>query len=146
MGAAERLIRKINALEKAINPSIKESIDRNKGVLIDDQTDQMDSGKDSLNISFVPSYADSTKQYKRRKGQPTNRVTLKDTGDLYRSIQIDTTTTQAIITANVEYFKYLVTHYENNVILGIQSDLMKDFIIKYTKPILKQNWQTIISR
>ena len=128
-----------------INKSIQNSISTNKAVLIEQQTGgQFDKGQDSQGIQFVPKYAFSTKVAKRRKGQPTDRVTLKDTGKLYNNIEIQAQTTQAIITANVEYFKYLVAHYDKNTILGIQTEAMKDFLNKFTLPEIEKNFKTII--
>ncbi len=53
--------------------------------------EQLFEGFDSTGRSLVSiggEYADSTKDRKRRKGQPINRVTLKDTGDFYRSFEV----------------------------------------------------------
>lgn len=146
MDAVDRFIRTIKELESSVFPTLKNTIDRNKGVLLDKQEDQLDDGKDSLGISFIPSYAESTIKTKKRKGQPTDRVTLKDTGDLYRSLNIETNSNQMIITANVEYFKYLVRHYDSNIILGLEKEFLRDFIIKYFKPELLRTWRQIIRR
>ena len=147
MGVVADFIRKLKVLEESINLSLQQSVDSNKNILIDQQTDgQFDKGKDSFNISIVPSYALSTKKIKRSKGQPTNRVTLKDTGELYNAIDIQTTKTNMVISANVEHFKYLVAHYENNQLLGIQDEAMRGFIRKYTYPVIKTNFDKIINR
>ena len=146
MRAIERLERKLRELKAVINPTLKQTIDRNKGVLIDQQQTQMNKGRDAFNVSFIPSYAESTIKQKKAKGDPFNRVTLKDTGELYRSITIDTTTTQAIISTNVEYFKYLVDHYDTNIILGIQSEFLNEFLNKYFKPELRKAWEQILKR
>jgi len=146
MRAIERLERKLRELKAVVNPTLKQTIDRNKGVLIDQQQTQMNKGRDAFNVSLIPSYAESTIKQKKRKGDPFNRVTLKDTGELYRSIQIDTTTTQAIISTNVEYFKYLVDHYDTNIILGIQSEFLNEFLNKYFKPELRKAWEQILKR
>ena len=144
MGVIEKFERKLKELKASINKGIQTSIDTNKAILIEKQTGQFDKGKDADNTSFVPSYALSTKQAKRRKGQPTNRVTLKDSGDLYGSIDIQANTTQAIITANVEYYKYLVVHYDKNTILGIQDDIMEAFLVRYTLAEIEKNFKAII--
>jgi len=144
MGVIERFERKLKELKSSINKGIQTSIDKNKDVLIDKQTGQFDEGKDSMNVNFVPSYAASTVQAKRRKGQPTNRVTLNDSGDLYDSITIKANTNQAIISTNIEYFKYLVVHYNNNTILGIQDDVMEAFLVRYTLPEIENNFNAII--
>ncbi len=145
MGTVSRFNAKLLELKNSINKSIQNSISTNKAVLIEQQTGgQFDKGQDSQGIQFVPKYAFSTKVAKRRKGQPTDRVTLKDTGKLYNNIEIQAQTTQAIITANVEYFKYLVAHYDKNTILGIQTEAMKDFLNKFTLPEIEKNFKTII--
>ncbi len=145
MGTVSRFNAKLLELKNSINKSIQNSISTNKAVLIEQQTGgQFDKGQDSQGIQFVPKYAFSTKVAKRRKGQPTDRVTLKDTGKLYNNIEIQAQTTQAIITANVEYFKYLVAHYDKNTILGIQTEAMKDFLKEFTLPEIEKNFKTII--
>ena len=145
MGTVSRFNAKLLELKNSINKSIQNSISTNKAVLIEQQTGgQFDKGQDSQGIQFVPKYAFSTKVAKRRKGQPTDRVTLRDTGKLYNNIEIQAQTTQAIITANVEYFKYLVAHYDKNTILGIQTEAMKDFLNKFTLPEIEKNFKTII--
>lgn len=144
MGTVSRFNAKLLELKNSINKSIQMSISTNKAVLIEQQTGgQFDKGQDSQGLQF-PQYALSTKVVKRRKGQPTDRVTLKDTGKLYGNIDIQAQTTQAIITANVEYFKYLVTHYDKNTILGIQTEAMKDFLKEFTLPEIEKNFKTII--
>lgn len=45
-------------------------------------------------------YAESTKAIKRRKGQPTSRVTLFDTGDFYKSFRLIVAPTFIDIQAN----------------------------------------------
>ena len=52
---------------------------------------QMYAGKDSAGVKMVPPYTASTKKQKRKKGQPINRVTLKDTGAFYASLMADAT-------------------------------------------------------
>ena len=145
MGTVSRFNAKLLELKNSINKSIQNSISTNKAVLIEQQTDgQFDKGQDSQGIQFVPKYAFSTKVAKRRKGQPTDRVTLRDTGKLYGNIDIQAQTTQAIISANVEYFKYLIAHYDKNTILGIQAEAMKDFLKEFTLPEIEKNFKTII--
>ena len=145
MGVIERFERKLKELKASINKGIQTSIQANEQVLINQQTnEQFFEGKDSMNVNFVPDYATSTKKYKQRNGQPTNRVTLKDSGDLYDSITIQANTTQAIISTNIEYFKYLVAHYGNNTILGIQDDAMEAFLVRYTLPEIEKNFKAII--
>lgn len=45
-------------------------------------------GISGLGARLVPPYTNYTKALKRIKGQPTNRVTLKDTGDFYQEMYV----------------------------------------------------------
>jgi hypothetical protein len=147
MGLNQRFKQKMRQLEASINPSIKKAVNTNSNLLEQQQTEgQFDKGKDALNVSFVPSYATSTKNYKRRNGQPTNRVTLKDSGDLYNSVNIEGTSSQIVFSANVEYFKYLVNHYSGNQILGIQPKAMEVFVNAYICKEIVKNFNIIISK
>lgn len=50
-----------------------------------------DYGEDARGVQLAAvggGYAPSTIRIKSRKGQPTNRVTLKDTGDFYKSFDV----------------------------------------------------------
>ena len=49
---------------------------------------QYDLGQDRNGDSITPEYAESTIRYKRRKGQPTDRVTLQDTGQYHDTFNI----------------------------------------------------------
>ena len=147
MGLKQRFKQKMRQLEASINPSIQKAVNTNSNLLEQQQTEgQFDKGKDSFNINIVPSYATSTKSYKRRNGQPTNRVTLKDSGDLYRSVKVVGTSSQLVISANVEYFKYLVAHYSGNNLLGIEPQAMEVFVNKYICKEIVKNFNTIISK
>ena len=147
MGVVERFKRKLKALEASINPSIKKSINANKKVLIKMQTDdQFYNGEDSNDQQIFPSYAYSTYLIKKRKGQKVSNVTLKDSGDLYKSIKIEATASQMMISANVDYFKYLVLHYHNNELLGIQDYNLKIFIDKYILPNIESKFKAIIAK
>lgn len=72
-------------------------------------------------------YAESTIDIKRKKNQPTNRVTLRDTGEFYDSWQIEATDEAFIITSDSEKNGYdLLSKYpEEKVILTMDEDVLK---------------------
>lgn len=60
-------------------------------------------GINSLGVtleSIGGSYSPFTVVIKQGKGQPTDRVTLKDSGDFYKTFRVDITTDAIIIDAN----------------------------------------------
>ena len=54
-----------------------------KDIILDANREQMFEGKRSDGSMIDPEYTPITKDIKKQKGQPDDRVTLKDTGDFY---------------------------------------------------------------
>ena len=77
-------LRAVNIQDVAVK-SIKQTDDE----LIRWQKEQLFSGKTSTGGFIRPPYKPSTRAIKRKKGQPTDRVTLKDTGSFYDRIFVD---------------------------------------------------------
>ncbi len=134
----------VERLRTSINESIRTSVDNNKTVIKTMQTDeQMFSGINASGSSISPPYRQSTINYKKRKGQPFDRVTLKDSGDFYDSIEIEARTDDFVISTQITYSIYLVTKYAE--ILGITDTNLQTFVNTYTLPIIKQRFNDIIA-
>ena len=141
----DNLQRKIKQLQDIINVSIQESINNNKNVIKELQTlEQMYQGKNSKGIDIKPAYADSTIKIKRKKSQPTNRVTLNDKGEFYNSIEVIAEKNQMIIRTVLSYSIYLINKYQD--ILGLDKVSLKKFFNTYTLPIIKNNFNDIITK
>ena len=135
----------VEMLEKTINSSIQESIIQNNQVILELQTqEQMYQGKDSKGIDIKPAYADSTIKIKRRKRQPTDRVTLFDTGAFYNSLEIIAGQNDAIIRTIISYSVFLVDKYAD--ILGLDEESWTKFLENYTIPTIKKNFDDIIAK
>lgn len=148
MGVVERFKQKLKQLEASINPAIKSTIDANEAVLIRMNTKKQlhRDGKDAEGVKLIPSYAKTTKIIKKKKGQKISNVTLKDSGDFYEGITIETTTTQAIFNTNADYYIWLAKYYNTGAILGLTAENKKEFISKYIEPTIKKNFKSIISK
>jgi hypothetical protein len=135
----------VNKLKAVINPSIRESVDKNKNVIKTAQTDeQMFLGITAGGSSIRPfPYAKSTINYKRRNGQPTDRITLKDSGDFYESIQVEARPVDFVISTQITYSIFLVARYAD--ILGLTAENLGLFVQNYTMPIIKKNYNDIIA-
>lgn len=141
----DSLQRTVNKLEAVINPSIRESVDKNKNVIKTAQTDaQMFAGITAKGTSIRPfPYAKSTINYKKRNGQPTDRITLKDSGDFYDSIEVEARPVDFIISTQITYSIFLVAKYAD--ILGLTAENLQTFVTTYTLPIIKKNYNDIIA-
>ena len=114
----------LNLVQRVLNAAIKAVNGNNKG-LAELQRKQFDSGKDANGKQRKP-YADSTKRYKRKKGQPTNRVTLKDSGDSYKSVKVKADMRGIEIDVPTPQFKYMVKKYGDDTI-GIEPQALKQY-------------------
>ena len=82
-------------------------------------------------MSYAP-YAVSTIRYKKRKGQPHTRVTLKDTGDFYSGFKVITTSAGFYITSDDKKTKWLVNKYGESI-FRITNENFKRFIDKHVR-------------
>ncbi len=141
----EDLKKTVVVLQKAINGSIQESINRNKEIIMQLQTqEQMYQGITSKGIDIKPAYADSTIKIKRKKLQPTDRVTLFDTGAFYNSLEIIAGENDAVIRTVISYSVFLVDKYAD--ILGLDEENWTKFLENYTIPTIKKNFDDIIAK
>lgn len=139
------LKRTVEQLQRSINSSIQESINRNQDEIKFLQTqEQLFQGTNSKGIDIKPAYANSTIKIKRKKGLPTDRVTLFDSGDFYRSLQVIAGNNNAIIRTVISYSVFLVNKYAD--ILGLDQESWTKFLTQYTIPTIKKNFDDIIAK
>lgn len=74
-----------------------ESIEDTRSDLIARQQEQMFAGKTATGTTITPHYKPRTVSIKSKKGQPTDRVTLKDTSAFYKAIFVDVRDTTYVI-------------------------------------------------
>ena len=139
--------KKVQELRASINPSIKKAFEDNdlevKSIQVDKQL--FGKGEKADGSMIRPAYSPITVSIKRKKGQPINRVTLKDSGDFYQSIKVIAKDDELEITTSISYAKYLFKKYGDNV-LGIQEELMRDFLEKHILGQIKKDLDGIIAK
>lgn len=67
---------------------VRESVNENRQFAEDLQRDQLNEGVDHQNRPITPGYTLATRIIKRRKGQPADRVTWRDTGRLHSLLRL----------------------------------------------------------
>jgi hypothetical protein len=80
----------VERFQSSLPDVVLESVKDNEHYIVDLNTeDQLfQQGIDSDGSQVGPGYAPLTITIKRQKGQPTDRVTLRDTGDFHKSFKI----------------------------------------------------------
>lgn len=107
--------------------------------------DQLYQGLDSQGNSVAPPYAAATIRAKRRKGQPHDRVTLRDTGDFHDSFFVAYGTGEFSLTARDKKKQWLDRKY-GKLIYGLTDEnidrlsrlIEGDFINEARKVILNE--------
>ena len=96
------------------------------------QREQLDAGRKSNGRRILPEYAESTIKRKIRKGQPTDRVTLKDKGVFYAGIKATFSRTDMMIdiTSVDVKTKFLVEGYGAKI-FGLNKDFLGVYIDEY---------------
>lgn len=85
-------------------------------------------------ISYQP-YKPNTIKRKLRKGQPTNRVTLKDTGEFYASLHVEFDDDGFYVTSTDDKAKYLLDRY-GKTIFRLTNENLNILIRNYIRPEL----------
>ena len=75
-------------------------------------------------------YARLTIKLKKEKGDPTDRVTLRDTGEFYAHIQVDAFSDRFEISSNVSHDKKIIERYGIDV-LKVTHENLSEFMQKY---------------
>lgn len=117
---------------------IKEEI-----IYLNTQEQLFDKGIDSegvrLDVARGYGYANVTKQIKAQKGQPTDRITLKDTGEFYQSFRVDVR--EGVITINADAQKDDTNLFDE---WGVDILGLTEESIKRLKPLVIENYKKYI--
>lgn len=130
-------------IEKATYKLSGRGEDKNQNIL---RTD-----KGALRNSF---YALRTEQYKRRKGEPINKVTLFDKGAFYDSFKVNLEQSYYIVSANFnKKNNNIYTNFKNSyksvkdfesAVLGLTEPDLTDFLFNDFLPVFSLTLQTKI--
>jgi len=107
-----------------------------ESLIIEMQQLQLNEGKRSDNSNITPEYTPYTVFLKRIKGQPSDRVTLKDKGDFYNSIKTSPTDRFLEIFATDRKTDDLQAKYGENILglnptnIDILRQKFKDYLIQ----------------
>lgn len=92
------------------------------------------NGDDTEIMSYAP-YAPSTIKKKIKKGQPYNRVTLRDTGEWYNSLRLVYDVDGFVVTSTDDKNKYLKKKYGPKILKIDRANLNK-IIKEKVRPVL----------
>lgn len=102
-----------------------------------------EKGIDARGERLEPPYAVQTIKYKTVKGQPVDRVTLRDEGDFHASFGVEYKTNEVEIIARDPKTPKLMSKYGADI-LGLTDENIDELIQKDIKPRLLEEIRNII--
>lgn len=107
--------------------------------------DQMyNRGITGKNTEIAPGYKISTIKRKKKKGQRTDHVTLKDTGLFYSKMYVEYDENGFFITSDTQYTQHLIKKY-GSAIFRLTNENLNTIIKEYIRPDLQQKLLTLLS-
>ena len=115
-------------VEEAFNDTAREFVDK--------QRDQLFSGINAEGDQITPEYSPRTVAIKKKKGQPTDRVTLRDTGEFYGGIFLEVRDSEGlyIVDSQDEKTGSLVKKYGEDI-LGLDPDNQDKYVEENLDPV-----------
>lgn len=98
---------------------------------------QLFSGIRSTGTDIKPAYAPYTVLIKDQKGQPTDRVTLKDTGSFYDNFFVDVNSETFTINSSDPKTEVLIGKYGEKI-MGLTSDSRGEYVAYTFFPTLRE--------
>lgn len=133
----KNLVYRLRKFKPVLEDALKEEIERYQDFITDSIRIQLDMGIDGYYDEIRPPYAPRTIKRKIKKGQPTDRVTLKDTGKFYDSLYLEFDEGGFRILSNDEKAKYLIAKY-GSPILRVDNEDFNRFLRFYIRPALAE--------
>lgn len=134
---------RLRKFKPVLEQYLKEEVERYSYILTDCIRIQLDLGTDGNMRMIQPPYVPRTIQKKIKKGQPTDRVTLKDTGEFYNSLYVEFDNDGFRVLSNDEKSKYLIAKYGGPILRIYNEDLTR-FLRYYIRPALTERMKEYI--
>ena len=139
---AKSINRRLKRFQKNLQKHVLDSIMQEENQVIDEIVEQLFRGLDQEGNPIDPKYSELTKIIKRSKGQPSDRVTLKDTGDFYASIYLVRQSNGILVKARDRKTKKLLDKYGFDI-LGLHKKGIEDIAQGVVKQWMIEKFKTI---
>lgn len=130
------LQRRLTAFD--IASEVQDSIVATTDAIAELNRGQMFIGKRSDGTEILPTYSDMTIEIKELKGQPSDRVTLRDTGDFQDNIFVDVNSESFVIDSSDEKTAKLEKKYGDKILGLSKESKSEEYIPLYFLPELQK--------
>lgn len=127
---------KLRKFEDILKEELTDEILKHEKVIIDMVCNQLYEGLDGYYLEIRPPYAVSTIKRKIKKGQPTDRVVLRDTGEFYESLYVAHDSDGFFIASHKEELSNILRKKYGKPILRLSNENLSELLRDYIRPSL----------
>lgn len=135
---------RLRKFKEILDRELTDEILQNEDLIISMIQDQLYSGLDGYSLNIKPPYALSTIRKKIRKGQPVDRVTLRDTGDFYKSLHVAFDNDGFYIASSDQELSGILKSKYGSPILRLSNENLNALIWKVIRPSLTEKMREYI--
>lgn len=144
-GSIRNLSYRLRKFKDFLDDRLRDEILANEHIICDMITDQMFSGYDGRGKKIEPEYTPFTVSIKRQKGQPTDRVTLRDTGDFYSSLRVEFDEGGFYVTSDDSKAAELLEKYGTNI-FRLSNQNLTILIREYIRPVFAEKLKELLQK
>lgn len=135
------LVYRLRKFKDILDEELKDEILKNEDVIVqmiarDQLYEEGIEGRGIPIMSYQP-YTAGTIKRKQKKGQPYDRVTLRDTGDFHSSLHVEFDEEGFYVTSSDDKAKYLLARY-GKTIFRLTDENLTELLRDYIRPSLKE--------
>lgn len=136
-GSIRNLSYRLRKYKDVLNENLKKLIEDHWWFIVGEiRAEQLyEQGVDGYGNRIEPPYAPRTIYNKRKKGQPVDRVTLRDTGAFYDAFRLVVDENGFYVTSTDEKTVYLTKKYGNEI-FRLSNDKLNILVREYIRPKL----------
>lgn len=135
------LIYRLRRFKDILDEELKDEIMKHEDIIVQMVTQEQlyEEGIEGRGVeimSYQP-YTARTIKIKQKKGQPYDRVTLKDTGEFYSSLHVEFDDEGFYVTSTDDKAEYLLARY-GKTIFRLTNENFSELLRNYIRPSLKE--------
>lgn len=146
-GSVKNLVYRLRKFKAILDEELRNEILRHEDVIVKMVAEGQlyDKGIEGrgIKISDYMPYAEITKKRKLKKGQPINRVTLRDTGEFHSSLHVEFDDEGFYVTSDDDKAKYLLDRY-GKTIFRLSNENLNTLLREYVRPSLMDKLKNYI--
>lgn len=137
----QNLVRRLRKFKDILDEELKDEIMKHEDIIVQMIADEQlyekgIEGRGIFIMDYRP-YTSKTIKVKQKKGQPYDRVTLRDTGEFHGSLHVEFDDKGFYVTSTDDKAKYLLARY-GKTIFRLTDENLTTLLRDYIKPSLKE--------